>query len=214
MASTWVVVLAGGESRRFGTDKLAADLGGRTLLDATLASVPAELPVVVVGPERPVRRPVRFVREEPAGGGPAAALVAGLSAVLEAGANAVSTLPGDAPAAGSAVPVLLAALDGALRGDDPPHPPLGFHSLALAEPDLVVAHGADGQVFPLQLACTAAGARRILEAAGPDRGVGASVRRLLESLDPPAARVVLAAAALRDVDTRDDLAEIGKNPTA
>ena len=83
MPGTWVVVLAGGESRRFGSDKLAADLDGRTLLDATLASVPAGLPVVVVGPARPVRRDVRFVREDPPGGGPAAALVAGLTAALD-----------------------------------------------------------------------------------------------------------------------------------
>jgi molybdopterin-guanine dinucleotide biosynthesis protein A len=193
VAGTWVVVLAGGASRRFGSDKLEADLHGRTLLDATLASVPAGLPVVVVGPERPVRRSVRFVREEPPGGGPAAALVAGLSAALEEGATTVSALPGDAPAAGRAIPVLLDAL---------------------AVTDLVVAHGADGQVFPLQLACTADGARRVVEAAGETRGAGASVRRLLVSLDPAPARVVLEREALLDVDTLDDLSRIGEVPTA
>ncbi len=193
MAGTWVVVLAGGGSRRFGSDKLAADLDGRPLLDATLDSVPDGLAVVVVGPERPVRRPVRFVREEPPGGGPAAALVAGLTAALEAGAETFSTLPGDAPAAGSAVDVLLAALD---------------------RSDLVVAEGSDGQVFPLQLAGTAAGARRLVEATGPGRGAGASVRRLLESLDPPPTRVVLDAPALLDVDTPADLSRIGKDLTA
>jgi molybdopterin-guanine dinucleotide biosynthesis protein A len=190
---TWVVVLAGGESRRFGSDKLAADLDGRTLLDVTLASVPPDLPVVVVGPDRAVRRTVRFVREEPPGGGPAAGLVTGLTAALEAGALTISTLPGDAPAAGTAVPVLLDALGGT---------------------DLVVAEAADGQVFPLQLACTAAGARRVLEAAGSGRGAGASVRRLLASLVPPPARVVLEASALLDVDTPTDLSRIGEDPTA
>lgn len=193
MPGTWVVVLAGGEARRFGSDKLAADLGGRTLLDATLASVPRDLPVVVVGPERPVMRAVELVREDPPGGGPAAALVAGLSAALAAGAGTISTLPGDAPGAGTAVPLLLDALAGV---------------------DLVVAHGADGQVFPLQLACTEAGARRVVTAAGPSRGAGASVRRLLASLDPPPAPVVLPEVALRDVDTTTDLARIVKDPTA
>ena len=191
MLGTWVVVLAGGESRRFGSDKLAADLDGRSLLDATLDAVPVGLPVVVVGPVRPVRREVRFVREEPPGGGPAAALVAGLTAALEGGAEVLSTLPGDAPAAGTAVPLLVAALEGR---------------------DLVVAHGADGQVFPLQLACTAAGARRVLEAAGPDLGAGASVRRLLAPLG--AVRVVLPAATLQDVDTPSDLDRIGEGPAA
>ena len=193
MAATWVVVLAGGESRRFGSDKLAADLGGRTLLDTTLAAVPADLPVLVVGPPRAVRRSVEFVREEPPGGGPAAALVAGLSAALAAGAERISTLPGDAPAAGTAVPALLEAL---------------------GESDLVVAEAADGQIYPLQLACTSAGVRRILEAAGPSLGSGASVRRLLESLEPAPRRVVLAPLALQDVDTPGDLSRIGEGPTA
>nr|WP_232531488.1 NTP transferase domain-containing protein [Microlunatus antarcticus] len=185
--------MAGGESRRFGSDKLVTDLDGVTLLDATLASVPAGLPVIVVGPERVVRRPVSSIREDPPGGGPAAALVAGLAAALVAGADTVSTLPGDAPGAGAAVPVLLDALVGT---------------------DLVVAHGDDGQVFPLQLAGTAAGARRVLEAAGPSLGAGASVRRLLASLDPPPARVVLDPRALLDVDTPADLNRIGEVPTA
>jgi molybdopterin-guanine dinucleotide biosynthesis protein A len=188
-----VVVLAGGASSRFGSDKLEADLDGRTLLDATLGSVPADLPVLVVGPERPVRRSVRFVREDPPGGGPAAALVAGLTAALDEGAEAVSTLPGDAPAAGTAVPLLLAALD---------------------ETDLVVAVGTDGQIFPLQVAGTAVGARRVLEAAGPSLGAGASVRRLLASLDPPPRRLVLPSSALLDVDTPADLNRIGVDPTA
>lgn len=193
MPGIWVVVLAGGGSRRFGSDKLAADLDGRPLLDSTLASIPPDLPVVVVGPERAVRRVVAFVREDPPGGGPAAALVAGLTAALEAGAETISTLPGDAPGAGQAVPVLLAGLVGV---------------------DLVVAYGADGQVFPLQLAATAPGARRVVEAAGPGRGDGASVRRLLESLDPLPARVVLTRAALLDVDTPTDLSRIGEDLTA
>ncbi len=192
VSGTWVVVLAGGASRRFGSDKLAADLGGRPLLDVTLDAVPAGLPVVVVGPERPVRRPVTWVREDPPGGGPCAALVAGFVAALEAGAERLVTLPGDAPAAGTAVRVLLDALAGT---------------------DLVVAEGPDGQVFPLQLACTAAGARRVVEAAGPGRGAGASPRRLLSSLEPSPGRVVLPDVALRDVDTPDDLTRIGGIPT-
>lgn len=190
MAGTWVVVLAGGASRRFGRDKLSADLDGRSLLDATLTSVPADLPVVVVGPERELARVVTVVREDPPGGGPAAGLVTGLRTALSAGADLVVTLPGDAPRAGSAVPVLLAALDGGS--------------------DLAVAVGADGQLFPLQLACTRAGAGRFLEAAGD--GAGLSVRRVLEPLDP--VRVLVDRDALRDVDRPDDLRDVGGDPTA
>jgi len=189
VTGTWVVVLAGGASRRFGSDKLAADLGGRTLLDATLASVPAGLPVVVVGPERPVRREVAFVVEDPPGGGPAAGLVAGLRTALDGGAELVTTLPGDAPGSGRAVALLLDALGAA---------------------DLAVAVGEDGQVFPLQLACTRTGAERFLAAAGD--GAGLSPRRLLEPLGPR--RVEIAESALHDVDVPADLAGIAEGPTA
>jgi len=186
---TWVVVLAGGASRRFGSDKLAADLGGRTLLDATLSSVPDGLPVVVVGPERPVVRPVDFVREDPPGGGPAAGLVTGLRAALDAGAEQVTTLPGDAPGAGGGTGLLLAAL---------------------AHHDLAVAVGDDGQVFPLQLACTRGGAARFLAVAGD--GAGLSPRRLLAPLDP--VRVEVGPSALRDVDRPEDLGAVREPPGA
>ena len=189
MPGTWVVVLAGGASRRFGSDKLAADLGGRTLLDATLASVPDDLPVVVVGPERSVRRGATFVVEDPPGGGPAAGLVTGLRAALDGGAELITTLPGDAPDAGGAVALLLGALGSA---------------------DLAVAVGADSQVFPLQLACTRTGAARFLAVAGD--GAGLSPRRLLEPLDP--VPVEVGPAALRDVDRPEDLDAVREGPTA
>ncbi|OEV06541.1 NTP transferase domain-containing protein, partial [Streptomyces oceani] len=53
-------------------------VGGRPLLDRVLAACPGASTTIVVGPRRPVRRPVRWVREEPPGGGPLAALDAGL----------------------------------------------------------------------------------------------------------------------------------------
>jgi len=48
-----VVVLAGGRARRFGSDKLRADLGGAALIDRALTGVRAALPgavVIAVGP--------------------------------------------------------------------------------------------------------------------------------------------------------------------
>ncbi|HVV31450.1 MAG TPA: NTP transferase domain-containing protein [Mycobacteriales bacterium] len=80
--NTAAIVLAGGSARRFATgDKTRAELGGIALLDRVLSAVPAGCRVVVVGPPRPTARPVRFVLEEPAGGGPVAALAAGLRTV-------------------------------------------------------------------------------------------------------------------------------------
>ncbi|NJQ17849.1 nucleotidyltransferase family protein [Streptomyces bohaiensis] len=76
------VVLAGGAGRRLGgTDKAAVRVGGRTLLDRVLTACRAARGTVVVGPPRPTVRPVLRAREDPPGGGPLAAVAAGLAAL-------------------------------------------------------------------------------------------------------------------------------------
>ena len=85
------VILSGGTGRRLGgADKAALELDGRTLLERALAAVAGAVEVVVVGPPvddlaaaDPAAR-VRFVVEEPPGGGPAAGLLAGLDALPRA----------------------------------------------------------------------------------------------------------------------------------
>jgi molybdopterin-guanine dinucleotide biosynthesis protein A len=73
------VVLAGGTAARMdGVDKASIELGGVTLLERALAATMAAVEVVVVGAEVPTSRPVTWTREDPAGGGPAAGLLAGL----------------------------------------------------------------------------------------------------------------------------------------
>jgi molybdenum cofactor guanylyltransferase len=122
-----VVVLAGGASRRWGgRDKTSVLLGNRTVLEQAVRGLVAGAGVglpdaVVVGPpDHAARRRltgVRWVREEPPGGGPVAALAAalpGLPDVVVVGA-------GDAPFAGDAVPSLVGGLtedaDGAIGVD-------------------------------------------------------------------------------------------------
>jgi molybdopterin-guanine dinucleotide biosynthesis protein A len=79
------IVLAGGAARRLGgTDKPALAVGGRMLLDRVLAACAGADSTVVVGPRRATARPVRWTREEPAGGGPLPALAAGLAALDDA----------------------------------------------------------------------------------------------------------------------------------
>ncbi|MBU7597904.1 molybdenum cofactor guanylyltransferase [Streptomyces sp. P38-E01] len=75
------LVIAGGRARRLGgADKPALTVGGRTLLDRTLAACADAARTVVVGPRRPTRRPVEWTRERRPGAGPLAALDAGLRA--------------------------------------------------------------------------------------------------------------------------------------
>jgi len=107
------IVLAGGRARRLGgAAKPQLTVGGRTLLDAAVAAVAGAGRIVVVGPEQPVTGSVTWRREDPPGGGPVAALAAGLPATT---APVVVVLAGDLPAIAPAVPHLIAALppDGA-----------------------------------------------------------------------------------------------------
>ena len=105
------LVLAGGTGERMGDsrgiDKTGLDVGGVTLLDRVLAAVADAQRCIDVGPRRPTAWPVTFTVEEPAGSGPAAAIVHGLSLVH---APTVVVLAADLPFAATAVPKLLDAL--------------------------------------------------------------------------------------------------------
>lgn len=104
------IVLAGGSAARLGgADKPALELGGESLLERVVAALADATRVVVVGPERPISRNVLWCREEPAGGGPVAALAEGLAHVS---ADVVMTLAADLPWIAPAVPILEMALAG------------------------------------------------------------------------------------------------------
>jgi molybdopterin-guanine dinucleotide biosynthesis protein A len=91
------------------TDKTALVIGGRPLLDHVLAAAAGARHLVVVGEPRPTAVPVHWVREDPLGGGPAAAIAAGLAAVE---APVTVLLAGDLPLLTPAVVErLVAALD-------------------------------------------------------------------------------------------------------
>jgi molybdopterin-guanine dinucleotide biosynthesis protein A len=88
------VVLAGGASSRFGSDKLAAMVDGVALLDRVLAAAVGARQRIVVGRTRPTQAHVVWTWEDPPGGGPAAGVVAGLALVTSPW---VVLLAGDLP---------------------------------------------------------------------------------------------------------------------
>ncbi|MCU1675946.1 MAG: molybdenum cofactor guanylyltransferase [Frankiales bacterium] len=102
------IVLAGGSSRRMGGgDKTTLTVDGMPLLDRVLTALPDAFVRVVVGAHRPTLLPVAWAREDPPGGGPVAAVAAGLPLVQS---DFVVLLAGDLPFVdGATVAALLAA---------------------------------------------------------------------------------------------------------
>ena len=104
------IVLAGGAARRLdGADKPGLLVAGVTLLDLVLSAVADARQIICVGPSRPTRRAVVWTHEVPPGGGPVAALAAGVLLVSE---PIVVVLAADLPFVRGAVGPLLAALPG------------------------------------------------------------------------------------------------------
>lgn len=116
------IVLAGGRSRRFGSDKLAARVGAGTLLGRSVAAVAAVAAdvVVVVAPgdartSTVTRHPARVVADPEAHGGPLVGLLAGLEAVDQ---PLVIVVGGDMPTLRADVLRLLARTLAAQPGVD------------------------------------------------------------------------------------------------
>ncbi|MGW4440480.1 NTP transferase domain-containing protein [Streptomyces sp. NPDC004596] len=180
------VVLAGGAARRLGgADKPAVRVGGRSLLDRVLTACSGAATTVVVAGARPTARPVRWAREEPSGGGPVAALEAGLRLTT---AEYTAVLSADLPFLEAAtVRRLLTALrdtgaDGALLTD------------------------AEGRDQPLVAAYRTAALRRELAALAAGHGglTGLPLRRLTGALQLTRVPDPLASF---DCDTWDDIAD-------
>ncbi|MDP4714795.1 MAG: molybdenum cofactor guanylyltransferase [Candidatus Nanopelagicales bacterium] len=182
------IVIAGGEARRFGSDKLALrDAQGRSLLDATVTSVAGLAdPVIVVGPERPLTHDVQWTREEPSGGGPCAALIAGLALVPD-GVTHVAVLAGDAPAGGDAVEALLRVIDDAAAA---------------------VVLDDTGREQPMTAVYRVDTLRGVIASLGD--GANRSIREVLDALRPQTVVGILDAwAASADIDVPRDADRLG-----
>ncbi|WP_411103587.1 NTP transferase domain-containing protein [Streptomyces sp. cmx-4-9] len=179
------IVLAGGAGRRLGgVDKPALQVGGRALLDRVLDACADARSTVVVGGRRATARRVEWAREDPPGGGPLAALDAGLRR---------STAP--------LVLVLSADLPFLDRGT------VGTLLEAAGHGDGALLRDADGRDQPLVAAYRTEPLRREIALLATEHGSlgGLSLRALTGELD--LARVAATAPlASFDCDTWDDLA--------
>jgi molybdopterin-guanine dinucleotide biosynthesis protein A len=189
------VILAGGRATRLGgIDKSSLRFAARSLLAAAITAVERARFVVVVGPERqtgefgdPSGGRVRFAREDPPFGGPAAALAAGLEALGDAAAPSVLVLAADQPNAPVAVERLLAA-------------PVGADGVLAVD-------SAGRRQYLLGRYRSAALRDRFtrLRAEGPLEG--SSLRRIVAGLD--LGEVVLGDELCSDVDTEEDARRLG-----
>ena len=76
------MILTGGTSSRFGSDKSQAKFGANSLIENLLITLPPEIDIVIVGPQlEKSSRQVGYTQEHPRGGGPVAAIEAGLNLI-------------------------------------------------------------------------------------------------------------------------------------
>ena len=98
------LILTGGKSTRFGSNKSRAMFGERSLIEELLASFPQDIDVIVVGPTiTNSSRPLKYAQEDPPGGGPVAAISAGIELVQT---NFVAIIATDMPFAGQIIEFL------------------------------------------------------------------------------------------------------------
>ncbi|MFI6640523.1 DUF6457 domain-containing protein [Streptomyces sp. NPDC050504] len=192
------VVLAGGAAKRLGgADKPGLSVGGRALLDRVLDACAGAGTTVVVGDRRATARPVVWARETPPGGGPVAALDAG---VRRTTAAYVLVLSADLPFLGTET--VTALLDAARAEDREGAPgaggPLGVEG--------ALGVDADGRDQPLVAVYRAEPLRHALASLFAEYGylAGLPLRLLTESLD--LARVPTGPLASFDCDTWEDIA--------
>jgi molybdopterin-guanine dinucleotide biosynthesis protein A len=178
------VILAGGQATRLGgVDKVLIKVGDLTLLERSIQAVKGADPVVVVGPERDIDAEVTWVREDPPGAGPVAALKAGIAALdLRA-----STVPGEAH---------VAVLAGDLIGIDAGTVPR-LRSILDENPGVAGAVLVDTEGYVQWMH----GVWRLK--ALRDAGPGRSLKSVLGAL--PLIEVPERDGESRDVDTPDDL---------
>ncbi|MFT2748771.1 molybdenum cofactor guanylyltransferase [Clavibacter sp. Sh2036] len=205
-ADTATVILAGGRARRLGgIDKTAlvrGDDGASLLAEAVRAAAGCAGVVVVVGAgnrpggvtdaQRRAAGSARLVDEDPAHGGPASALAAGVRALAHAAPTAwILVLAADLARAPEAVAALLPLRHAATHADGR---------------DAILARDPGGRAQPLLALYRAAPLRAALDAVDAHGGLhGAPLRHVVAALDADrVAYADLPARLCADVDTPAD----------
>ena len=166
------IILTGGTSKRFGSDKSQARIQGKSLLEYLSHGLEN---LIIVGPETSI--PAKYVREEPIGSGPVAAIAA---AMLEVDSDLVAIYATDMPFA----PRITSQLVSALKND------------------AAVAIDCDGKLQPLAAIYRSSKLRSAL--ASYESVENQSVKSLLSKLvidEVPLVETEL----LMDIDTQSDL---------
>ncbi|MFE6889825.1 NTP transferase domain-containing protein [Streptomyces sp. NPDC057694] len=188
------VVLAGGAARRLGgADKPGVRVGGRALLDRVLAACAGARDTLVVAEPRPTARPVGWTREDPPGGGPLAALGAGVRAL-------------DGPAGTRPDTVVVLSAD--LPFLEPRTVRLLLDTLAGQDAEAALLTDGEGRDQPLVAAYRVAPLRRVLDALTREHGAltGLPLRLLTRNLRLARRTDPVDPAASFDCDTWDDIA--------
>ncbi|TRZ84495.1 MAG: molybdenum cofactor guanylyltransferase [Streptomycetaceae bacterium] len=176
------LILTGGTSNRYRTAKSEAILQGKTLIDYLISSIPAGVPIVIVGPARDeFATTIRVVQEDSPGGGPVAGIAAGLPLIET---EYVSILATDMPYSAALVPLLMLDLSDEVDG--------------------AIVIDQEGFQQPFSGVYRTSALKRVLEEIAP--ASGQSMRKLLNQLHVK--HVKLSADEthlLVDIDTPEDL---------
>jgi molybdenum cofactor guanylyltransferase len=145
-------ILAGGEARRFGSDKALAMLDGVTLIDRVRAALTPQVAAVVVCGR------VGGIADRPAGIGPLGGIAAAIWQARERGMDGAVTVPCDAPGLPDDLVARLAAAGGVSGGAAfvAAMPVVGYWPATLAE--AVDAHVAAGGNWSIRRWAEAIGA--------------------------------------------------------
>lgn len=204
------IVLAGGRSTRYGAQKLAVEIDGRTMLDHAIAAVSEVADEVVVagaavpadGSGRPFESPVRSVPDAEAFQGP----LAGLSGALRLTTTGIAiVVGGDMPAL---VPDVLRAMVARLAGDH------AIDAVLLAGPagegGMLGTEAPKRQVLPLAIDVARGSAAALEALAAGDRSLVRLLDRLRVEEIAAAEWLALdpAGQTLVDVDRPEDVARI------